>query len=551
MATWKLALSLPPEPTCLNSPVAPDDLDIATSDIFPLQRAWSMKSSILLPVLLAAFLAGVPTSVFAQAAYPSDRASGESAVPDSLEPRPLSQPETHSVGDAGSSGVPVLGESAGSRQPGPYAQAQFAQQMHSQQAQPPQRAQLADYEQAPIDDQRPMCRPTGEFVRESLAGFFSRYPLVDAENPYTAEDTDCGDGSCGICRSCCRTHDLWGSAEFLLWWGKGSHAPPLVTTSPQGTPLPDAGRIGAPGTTVLAGDGLLGTKVQPGGRFTLGMWLDPEHDVALAGNFTILGGDSVNQTFGPSTGNPILIRPFFNALLAQQDGFIVAYPGVSQGSVNVSYDSRVYAAESYLKIMLERDRNRRVDLIAGYQFFQMNDHLSITSNNTSSTGFTFDVFDRFRSQNNFHGGQLGLRGEMMRDRWSLNGLAKLAYGNMHQQVDIAGGTTVSNPPAPGFPLNGGLLAQPTNIGSYSRDRGVFIPELNVNLVYHHNANLSFSFGYDILWISNVVTSGQQVDFSVNPSQLTGPLVGPARPSFHFDDQTYWLQGMNFAVNWDF
>jgi hypothetical protein len=512
-----------------------------------------MKSSILLPALLAAFLTGMPTSVFAQAASISDSDSGDSTAPYSLNPRPLYQPEAAPPeGADATAGVPFLsGDSTAAQQQISYAQAQYAQPAHYEQAQQTQQPQQADYEQSPECQQRPMCRPAGEFVRASLAGYFSRYSCVDSGNPYTAEDTACEDGMCGECARCCRTHDLWGSAEYLLWWGKGSHAPPLVTTSPQGTPLPDAGRIGAPGTTVLSGDGLLGNKVQSGGRFTLGLWLDPEHDVGLAGNFTLLGGDSVNQTFGPSTGDPILVRPFFNALLSQQDGFVAAYPGLSQGSINVNYDSRVYAAESYLRIMLERDRNRRVDLIAGYQFFQMNDQLSITSNSTTTTGFTFDVFDRFKTQNNFHGGQLGLRGEMMRDRWSLNGLARVAYGNMHQQVDIAGGTTVSNPPAPGSSLNGGLLAQPTNIGSYSRDRGVFIPELNMNLVYHHNANLSFSFGYNILWISNVVTSGEQIDYRVNPSQLTGPLVGPARPAFNFNDQTYWLQGMNFGINWDF
>jgi hypothetical protein len=38
---------------------------------------------------------------------------------------------------------------------------------------------------------------------------------------------------------------------------------------------------------------------------------------------------------------------------------------------------------------------------------------------------------------------------------------------------------------------------------------------------------------------------------VNTTQLGGPLLGEARPAFEFDDEYYWLQGINFGVNWDF
>src|SRR5882724_3485002 len=30
---------------------------------------------------------------------------------------------------------------------------------------------------------------------------------------------------------------VWGSAEYLLWWVRGQNLPPLVTTSPPGTPI--------------------------------------------------------------------------------------------------------------------------------------------------------------------------------------------------------------------------------------------------------------------------------------------------------------------------
>ena len=65
-----------------------------------------------------------------------------------------------------------------------------------------------------------------------------------------------------------------------MWWGKGTTLPPLVTTSPQGTPFPQAGVLGQPDTSVLFGNQLGGNGMQTGGRVTFGMWLDPQHNVA-------------------------------------------------------------------------------------------------------------------------------------------------------------------------------------------------------------------------------------------------------------------------------
>ena len=31
----------------------------------------------------------------------------------------------------------------------------------------------------------------------------------------------------------------------------------------------------------------------------------------------------------------------------------------------------------------------------------------------------------------------------------------------------------------------------------------------------------------------------------------GNLAGPARPRFQFNDRDYWLQGINYGMNWDF
>jgi len=241
-------------------------------------------------------------------------------------------------------------------------------------------------------------------------------------------------------------------------------------------------------------------------------------------------------------------------LLNRQDALLLAFPGLSQGGVNAYLTTNnIIGAEAFAEIMMTRDALRRIDLVAGYQFLRLDDWFQINSNSTLTqqgnpfAGTRIDVTDRFSTRNQFHGGEVGLRGRMARGQWSLNVLGQVGLGNMNEQVTIAGtnttsfgGVSATNP--------GGLFAQPSNSGTFTRNKFAYIPQLTANLNYHINPCLSVHIGYNILWISDVATSGQQIDTTVNPPPQ---LVGPARPRFVFRDTDYWLQGINWGLNWDF
>ena len=92
------------------------------------------------------------------------------------------------------------------------------------------------------------------------------------------------------------------------------------------------------------------------------------------------------------------------------------------------------------------------------------------------------------------------------------------------------------------------MAQPSNIGTFQRNVFAAIPQLTGNLQYHVNPNLSFHIGYNILWLTNVALSGNQINLNVNLAQQIG---GPQVPQFVFRDTDYWLQGINWGMNWDF
>ena len=128
--------------------------------------------------------------------------------------------------------------------------------------------------QQPVEELDPMRAP-----RES--------PVAGSPEAYSSDWLEPGgEGSCGgacspPCGSC---WTFWGSFEFLLWWRTGQNPPPLVTTSPSDAPAEQAGVLGFPDTDILYTTATQSNDARPGGRLTLGVWLDPcqFHGVVLA-----------------------------------------------------------------------------------------------------------------------------------------------------------------------------------------------------------------------------------------------------------------------------
>src|SRR5262249_13779926 len=109
--------------------------------------------------------------------------------------------------------------------------------------------------------------------------FFGAPPAADSPAPALGPPASGGDGSdCPTCPAGGAARGpaggTWAEAEYLLWWMRGASLPPLVTTSPPGTPQSQAGVLGAPGTRVLFGGSDVNDEARSGGRFRLGTWLD-------------------------------------------------------------------------------------------------------------------------------------------------------------------------------------------------------------------------------------------------------------------------------------
>lgn len=332
-----------------------------------------------------------------------------------------------------------------------------------------------------------------------------------------------------------------------MWWGEGRSVPPLVTAGPDGI-LPGAG--------VLFGDGKMGTGMAPGARANFGFWFDRCETLGMGAKFWGLDGDSTNFS-ADSESHPLIFRPFheITRFTDVENSFPVSSSDRT-GSIDVTTSSSVLGSEAYLRASMLAGRGYDIDLLGGYSFMRLDDDLSIRSISDITSGFLagtrVELLDVFDARNEFHGGEVGLTSEIRYDSWTVTGLAKISVGNMHQAVRIDGfdrRTTVGGGIAE---TRGAILALPTNIGTYTRDKTVWIPEFGISAAYEVREWLRLTVGYSGIWISDVVLSGNHIDRVVNPTQFTGGLLdGPARPAFTFRGTDYWLHGVNLGATLTF
>jgi hypothetical protein len=340
---------------------------------------------------------------------------------------------------------------------------------------------------------------------------------------------------------------------------KGASLPPLITASPAGTPAAQAGVLGAPSTVILFGDTRVNDEVRSGVRFTLGGWLNDCHTLGVEGDFFMLESEGTGFT-ASSNGSPILARPIFNTITGRPDAELISFPGQLSGTISAhSGSTGLLGADALLRCNLCCGCNYQLDAVGGFRYLRLSDHLGVDENlvatspanpNLVPQGTSIILSDRFDSRDEFYGFNLGLKGSVRRGPWVLQGLAQVALGDSHEIVNIAGATTIT---VPGFaPVTsvGGLLALPSNIGHFSKDRFAAIPEFGARLGYQATSHLQVFAGYTFLYWNDVVRAGNEVDLTVNPTLLPGsatPPTGARRPMPLLTGSSFWAQGIDLGL----
>jgi hypothetical protein len=189
-----------------------------------------------------------------------------------------------------------------------------------------------------------------------------------------------------------------------------------------------------------------------------------------------------------------------------------------------------------------------LDLLAGAHFLQMRDRLDLTATGRLLPGelILYGETDHYRADNQFYGGQAGLRGEYTCGPWFVNLRGTVALGGTEQTIRTFGDRLVQSPTSREVePF--GLYVLPSNTGRFVRTEFDAVYEAGANLGYQLTRHLRISTGYTLLLWSNPIRAGDQVDLLVNPTQLTHALVGPARPTIPFRTDFFWAQGANVGL----
>jgi len=342
-----------------------------------------------------------------------------------------------------------------------------------------------------------------------------------------------------------RGYCFYGDVDGLLWWTKARATPVLLAT----------GTLGANGTAVVLGNLNFDDQLRYGARGSLGTWLNQRQTFGLeVGGFWL----AQRQPSATITADN-LVRPFLDVTTGAESGVVLAAPGIQSGSSTVTALQRLWSAEANARVELLRACWYHLDLLAGFRYLELRDQLTIADRTTFGAGLaglggsTLSSTDSFSTRNQFYGGQLGLDLEMHYGRFFVNMWGKVALGPNQESVTINGSTVLRSNAGLSTTRVGGLFALPTNIGTYSREGLLVVPEFGVNFGLQLTSHLRGTVGYTFLYLDDIVLAPEQIDRGINPARrptlagATGTATGPTRPLFAFQSSDFWAQGFSLGL----
>lgn len=347
------------------------------------------------------------------------------------------------------------------------------------------------------------------------------------------------------------TGDFWATAEYLYWDRTGAEFPALVTTSDSGTARASAGILGDQTSTLFGGDRYLDGR-ESGGRYAIGFWWDKCHDLGFSFRYTNLGDQNVSYAAN-SNDHAILARPFANSESGFEDARLLAFPGEVSGNVQVDADSSFEMFDISLSRSISNSRSNPVYLTLGYRSANLDESVTILDHSTSLTGATqgtsLSSTDSFRTENQFDGVRIGLSNNIpMFCGVVLAVDGSIGVGQTSRTTVIAGQTVTQNSLGQST-VEGGLLTQTSNIGTFETDSFGTLHDLSLKLTKQISGNLSANIGYSIYGWSDVGRAAEQIDRRVNPSQIPpSTLSGPAHPSFDDVTSEFIAHGITFGAS---
>jgi hypothetical protein len=358
---------------------------------------------------------------------------------------------------------------------------------------------------------------------------------------------------------------FFGQVDYLLFWMRGNPTPPLVQVLPPslanfnlngGNLPPGAGR------SIFGEDGV-DRGMFNGARVMLGTYFEGAKGWGIDASYLELFQKSDNFAIS-SPGIPVIGRDFFDTT-AQKDSFLryTTPDGLSTGFIDVHAPTQMYTFDANLRAEGPSMLSDRVDYFSGLRYLNLRDSLTIDSgvsirDSVGATPFTVLSHEGFKATNEFYAGQVGLETHYHWGCFSIEFTGKFAFGSVHQEARIDGFSTtqVGAAPPTTFPNQSILLVQPSNVGTFTRNRFAVMPEGLVNIGYQITPHIRATIGYDVWDLSSVIRSGQAIDPNVNPSltkyiafNQTSPIRQPTFSFANADD--WWANGLTLGLSFTY
>jgi hypothetical protein len=370
---------------------------------------------------------------------------------------------------------------------------------------------------------------------------------------------------------------------------------PLITTGSPADAIP--GAIGQPGTQVVFGNKHYNFHRTAGVKASIGSYIGPDKNVSVDIDGFWIFSRTRHFSISANPGEaPLIARPYYDVRRASERARIVSSNSVATGffsgsssaliktqfwggELNIGYhpcSQQAVGCHTCGEIAARQkqpcDKNMTGGLFVGFRYLRLFEKLKIkdvmdpfgTPSGLSFNGSTHPVTlpdslkdeDQFRTNNDFFGGQIGIKGDYAFNCWmSLGFYGKAAFGVTEQKYKSEGWTTWESSVFGDQYAVGGVLVQPNNMVHEKKWKYAWVPEAGVNFSIEPFSHLRFLVGYSFLWWSKIVRPGEQINNEVNSGQIPGnaAFYTPAvqKPNNHLKETSFWLQAVNFGVSFDF
>lgn len=171
-----------------------------------------------------------------------------------------------------------------------------------------------------------------------------------------------------------------------------------------------------------------------------------------------------------------------------------------------------------------------VDGLLGYRRIYYEDTMQVHSQVTTLSpplipGLELNSFDRVRGETTYDGALVGvdIGGNVGPWAFALRPTATIAY--MQADVIRAGATTVTFPDQSRLNLPTGTYLRSSDLGTFSKNKCVVIPELTIRATRYLCDNFGITFGSSLMYLPETARAAPNFEFGLNPERTLPGSIG--------------------------